>query len=74
MGIRKQKDTSVLSAFPEYKIVRNLQVLSGRFFDEEKGTSRRGTKVGVINRQSAQQTNGSTEEAVGKRPIIGLRS
>src|SRR5207248_6764497 len=45
-GSGKEKDISVMGAAPEYQRVRNLIVLSGRFFDGEDSTSR--NKVGVL--------------------------
>jgi len=71
IGNGKQQDILVLGAFPDYKIVRNLQVLSGRFFDEEDEQAR--NKVGVITEKLAQKLYGSTDAAVGKETkIIGL--
>lgn len=71
IGNGKQQDILVLGAFPEYKIVRNLQVLSGRFFDEQDEQAR--NKVGVVTEKLAQKLYGSTEAAVGKETkIIGL--
>jgi putative ABC transport system permease protein len=71
IGDGKQQDILVLGVFPEYKTVRNLQVLSGRFFDEQDQQAR--NKVGVITEKLARKLYGSPEAAVGKETkIIGL--
>jgi putative ABC transport system permease protein len=64
IGGGKEKDIQVLGVYPEYRIVRNLVVLSGRFFDaqDEQGHN----KVGVITQKMAEQLYGSQEEAIGK--------
>jgi putative ABC transport system permease protein len=71
IGNGKQQDILVLGVFPEYKTVRNLTVLSGRFFDEQDQQAR--NKVGVVTEKLARKLYGSTEAAVGKETkIIGL--
>jgi putative ABC transport system permease protein len=64
IGNGKERDVRVLGVLPEYSSVRNLVVLSGRFFDAEDAQAH--NKVGVITQQLAEQLYGSTEEAVGK--------
>src|SRR5277367_1417566 len=64
IGGGKERDLRVLGVFPEYSSVRNLVVLSGRFFDAEDEQAR--NKVGVIQQKLAEQLYGSTGEAVGK--------
>jgi putative ABC transport system permease protein len=54
----------VLGVMPEYSAVRNLVILSGRFFDAEDEQAH--NKVGVITQKLAEQLYGSTDEAVGK--------
>ena len=54
----------ILGAYPEYRTVRNLVVVSGRFFD--KRTSRATTKSALITEKMAQEIYGSPEAAVGK--------
>jgi putative ABC transport system permease protein len=49
---------------PEYSAVRNLVVLSGRFFDAEDEQAH--NKVGVITQKLAEQLYGSTDDAIGK--------
>jgi putative ABC transport system permease protein len=64
IGNGKERDVRVLGAFPEYISVRNLVVLSGRFFDAEDEQAH--NKVGVITQKLAEQLYGSTDEAVGR--------
>jgi putative ABC transport system permease protein len=64
IGNGKERDVRVLGVFPEYISVRNLVVLSGRFFDAEDEQAH--NKVGVITQKLAEQLYGSTEDAVGK--------
>ncbi len=64
IGGGKERDIRVLGVYPEYSAVRNLVVVSGRFFDSEDEQGR--NKVGVITQKLAQQLYGSTEEAVGQ--------
>jgi putative ABC transport system permease protein len=64
VGSGKEHDILVLGVFPQYRTVRNLVVLSGRFFDAEDEQAR--NKVGVITEKMAIQDYGSTENAVGK--------
>jgi putative ABC transport system permease protein len=64
VGNGKERDVRVLGVFPEYSAVRNLVVLSGRFFDAEDEQAH--SKVGVITQKLAEQLYGSTEDAVGK--------
>src|SRR4029077_9651342 len=56
---------------PEYATVRNLEVLAGRFFDDEDSMSR--GKGAVVTQQFAQRVFGSQSAAVGKDiKIMGL--
>jgi putative ABC transport system permease protein len=64
IGGGKERDLRVLGVFPEYSDVRNLVVLSGRFFDAQDEQAR--NKVGVIQQKLAMQLYGSVEDAVGK--------
>ena len=71
IGDGKQQDILVLGVFPEYQTVRNLKVLSGRFFDGQDEQAR--NKVGVVTEKLARKLYGSPEAAVGKETrIIGL--
>src|SRR5438874_2743983 len=64
IGGGKERDIQVLGVYPEYRIVRNLVVLSGRFFDAEDEQAH--NKVGVITQKMADSLYGSQEEAIGK--------
>ena len=64
VGNGDEKDIQVLGVFPEYQRVRNLKVLSGRFFDAED--SQAHNKVGVITEKMARSVYGSPQAAVGK--------
>ncbi len=64
VGGGKERDISVLGVFPDYRIVRNLVVLTGRFFDAQD--EQQHNKVGVITQKMAEELFGSQEEAVGK--------
>jgi putative ABC transport system permease protein len=58
------KDVLVLGVSPQYKDVRNLIVLSGRFFDDEDETTH--TKAAVVTEPFARQMFGSADAAVGR--------
>jgi putative ABC transport system permease protein len=64
VGGGKERDILVLGVSPQYETVRNLQVLAGRFFDEDDAMSR--AKVAVVTQQFAQTVYGSVSAAVGK--------
>jgi putative ABC transport system permease protein len=64
IGGGKERDVRILGVLPEYSAVRNLVVLSGRFFDAEDEQAR--NKVGVIQQKLAEQLYGSVDEAIGK--------
>jgi putative ABC transport system permease protein len=64
IGGGKERDIQILGVFPEYRIVRNLVVLSGRFFDAQDEQAH--NKVGVITQKMAEALYGSQEEAIGK--------
>jgi len=59
-----ERDLQVLGVFPEYIAVRNLVVLSGRFFDAQDQQAH--NKVGLITQGLAEQLYGSVDQAVGK--------
>lgn len=58
------KDVLVLGVSPAYRQVRNLVVLSGRFFDDEDETTH--TKVAVVTIPFATQMFGSADAAINK--------
>src|SRR5256884_4283908 len=64
IGGGKERDIQVLGVYPEYRIVRTLVVLSGRFFDAQDEQAH--NKVGVITQKMAEALYGSQEEAIGK--------
>jgi len=67
----KERDVEVLGVSWEYMYIRNLVILSGRFFDDAD-TLARG-KVAVLTDKLAQTLYGSESNAVGKEiKISGL--
>lgn len=58
------KDVLMLGVSPEYKNVRNLVVLSGRFFDDEDELTH--SKVAVVTVPFATQMFGSADRAINK--------
>lgn len=71
VGNGKERDILVLGVSPQYVSVRNLQVLAGRFFDDDDAMAR--AKVALVTQQFAQTVYGSVASAVGKEfKISGL--
>jgi putative ABC transport system permease protein len=64
IGGGKERDLRILGVFPEYTVVRNLVVLSGRFFDAQDEQAR--NKVGVMQQKMAEDIYGSVDNAIGK--------
>jgi putative ABC transport system permease protein len=64
IGNGKERDVRILGVYPEYRGVRNLVAITGRFFDEQDSKAR--NKVGVITEKLATELYGSPEEAVGQ--------
>lgn len=64
LGGGKERDLLVLGVAPEYSAVRNLEILSGRFFDSEDSMSR--AKVAEVTQQFARNVYGSEGAAIGK--------
>jgi putative ABC transport system permease protein len=58
------KATMLLGVSPQYKIVRNLVMVSGRFFDEQDDLAHE--KVAVIVQPFAEELYGTSNEAIGK--------
>ena len=58
------KSTMLLGVSPQYRIVRNLVVVSGRFFDDQDALAHE--KVAVIVEAFAIQLYGSPNSAVGR--------
>jgi putative ABC transport system permease protein len=64
IGNGDEKDVQILGVYPEYQRVRNLTVVSGRFFDHED--SQAHNKVAVITEKMARSIYGSPQAAVGR--------
>src|SRR5580704_7834271 len=58
------RSTMLLGVSPQYRIVRNLVVLSGRFFDDQDALAHE--KVAVMVEPFAKELYGSANAAVGK--------
>ena len=61
-GITKQ--TTLLGVSPQYRIVRNLVVVAGRFFDDQDDLAHE--KVAIIVKPFAEELYGTVNAAVGK--------
>jgi len=64
VGGGKERDIHILGVSPEYRIVRNLLIVSGTFFDLQDQQSH--NKVAVIVDKMAIALYGSTDDAIGK--------
>lgn len=62
MGSGVSKDTMLLGVSPQYKDVRNLKILAGRFFDDQDAIAH--TKVAVIVQPLAKALFGSEAAAI----------
>jgi len=58
------KDAMLLGVSPEYKQVRNLKVLAGRFFDDQDASTH--AKVAVVVAPMAREIFGSINSAIGQ--------
>jgi putative ABC transport system permease protein len=58
------RDMLVLGVSPDYRVVRNLKVLAGRFFDDQDDQTH--AKVAVITPKLAMTLFGSNEQSIGK--------
>lgn len=63
-GEGRVKEILVLGVSPEYRMVRNLKVLSGRFFDDQDESTH--TKVAVVTEDFARQMFGSPDSAINE--------
>jgi putative ABC transport system permease protein len=70
VGGAKERDILVLGVDPAYATVRNLEILSGRFFDSQDSTSR--AHVITVTQQFARTVYGSQDAAIGK--VIKIKS
>lgn len=64
MGGGIVKDSMILGVSPQYKQVRNLSILAGRFFDDQDAISH--TKVAVIVEPFAKALFGSSRAAIDR--------
>jgi putative ABC transport system permease protein len=64
VGSGRERDVHILAVYPEYRAVRNLVVVSGRFFDAQDQQAH--NKVALVIDKMAGELYGSPEEAVGK--------
>ena len=64
MGNGATKEVLVLGVSPQYKMVRNLAVLSGRFFDDEDDSSH--AKVAIVSVPFAKERFSSPDAAVNQ--------
>jgi putative ABC transport system permease protein len=64
VGGGKQSDILVLGVSPEYRRVRNLVILAGRFFDQQDTSGR--NKVGAITEKLAYKLFGSASASIGQ--------
>ena len=63
-GNGKEQDVLVLGVNPHYQVIRNLDLLAGRFFDDLDSQSR--SKVAALTHQLAVKLYGSDQAAVGR--------
>lgn len=71
IGGGQERDILVLGVSPQYSTVRNLDVLAGRFFDDQDYMSR--APAAVLTQQFAQRIYGSQDAAVGQEVKIKNR-
>ena len=64
MGNGVVKDTMLLGVSPQYRQIRNLAVVAGRFFDDQDATTH--AKVAVIVEPLARALFGAPQDAVDK--------
>ncbi|HET8823742.1 MAG TPA: ABC transporter permease [Terriglobales bacterium] len=64
VGEGKERDIQILGVYPEYRMVRNLVVPTGRFFDKQDEQAH--NKVGLVTDKFAREIYGSPEAAVGR--------
>lgn len=65
VGGGKERDILILGVSPGYYFVRNLIVMSGRFFDEDDTSAR--NKVVITTDKFAKKVFGSTAAAIGQQ-------
>jgi putative ABC transport system permease protein len=61
VGGGKERDILILGVSPQYATVRNLEIVAGRFFDDEDSMAR--WKVAVVTQKFAQRVFGGQDAA-----------
>jgi putative ABC transport system permease protein len=69
VGSGRERDLQVLGVYPDYERIRNLIIVSGRFFDPVDLNAR--SKVCVITEKLADDLYGSIPAAVGQMIKLG---
>jgi putative ABC transport system permease protein len=69
VGQGRERDLQILGVDPDYEHVRNIIVVTGRFFDQSD--SQAHNKVGVVVSKLAAQLYGSERGALGKTIKLG---
>ena len=64
VGGGKERDILVLGVAPQYAPLRNLEILAGRFFDEQDSVAR--AKVALVTQKFARRWFGTEDAAVGR--------
>ena len=64
IGSGKERDVLILGVNPQYLHIRNLDVLAGRFFDNEDEQAH--NKVAVVEEQLAARLYTTQDEAIGQ--------
>ncbi len=64
VGDGKERDIQILGVYRSYRDVRNLVVITGRFFDAQDEQAH--NKVGVITQKMAEELYGSTDNSIGR--------
>jgi putative ABC transport system permease protein len=63
-GQAKERDVHIIGAYPSYRIIRNLVVVSGRFFDAQD--EQQHNKVVAMTQTMAKELYGSPDLAIGQ--------
>jgi putative ABC transport system permease protein len=63
-GSGRQRDIVILGISPQYRDVRNLDILAGRFFDD--GDTQARNKVAVMQQRLAKEVYGGQDAAIGQ--------
>jgi putative ABC transport system permease protein len=63
-GSGRQRDIVILGVSPQYRYVRNLEILAGRYFDDQDTQAR--NKVALMQQRLAKVMYGSQDAAIGQ--------